>query len=43
MSRWAVRIAGIVMILVFLLLFAHLQRQLLMLQRARQPAATTTR
>lgn len=45
MNKWAVRILGILMIVAFLLLMASLEKQLLMLQRTRQPKpapATTT-
>lgn len=35
MNRWVVRLIGIVMLLVFLILFAHLQRRLIELQRTR--------
>ena len=43
MSRiWIVRLIGILMILGFLLLFAHLQTRLMQLQQQR-PANTTTR
>jgi len=43
MNRWAVRIVGILIILVFVLVMMNLQRQLVMMQRNRQPASTTTR
>ncbi|HKO59506.1 MAG TPA: hypothetical protein VJ276_26800 [Thermoanaerobaculia bacterium] len=41
MNRWMVRIAGILMILMFLLMFFFLQRQLEQLQRERGMATTT--
>ena len=40
MNRWTVRIAGILMLLMFLLMFFYLQRQLEQLQRER--GVTTT-
>ena len=43
MNRWAVRLLGVLILLVFILLMFNLQKQLLMIQRTRQPAATTTR
>ena len=43
MNRWAYRILALLMLLGFALVFAHLHRQLVLMQRARQPAATTTR
>ena len=43
MNRWAVRILGILIIIVFALLMLNLQRQLLMLQRNHRTPATTTR
>ena len=44
MNRWGVRILGIVLLLFFLLLMANLQRQLVMMQRARSAnPATSTR
>lgn len=44
-SRWTARILGIIMLIVVMLLFMNLQRQLLMLakQRGVKPATTTTR
>lgn len=42
MNRWAFRIAGLLMLLIFALLFIQLQRQLAQLQRS-NPAATATR
>jgi hypothetical protein len=43
MSRWGVRILGLVLLLLFLLLMSNLQRQLVQLQKARasSPAAST--
>jgi len=44
MNRWGVRILGLVLLLLFLLLLANLQRQLVQLQRARGASpATSTR
>ena len=45
MNKWVVRIFGLLLLLVFLLLFANLQKQLAQLQKARgsQPATTSTR
>ncbi len=44
MSRiWIVRLLGILMIVGFLLLFAHLQTRLVQLQQQQRPANTTTR
>jgi hypothetical protein len=43
MNRWAVRIIGILIVLVFVLMMMNLQRQLILLQRSRQAAPTTTR
>lgn len=44
MSRiWIVRLIGILMIVGFLLLFAHLQTRLVQLQQHQRPASTTTR
>ncbi len=42
MNRWAVRILGILIIIVFALLMLNLQRQLLMIQRGSRAPATTT-
>lgn len=45
MNKWGVRILGIFVLLAFMLLMLNLQKQLLLLQRARnpRPATTTTR
>ncbi len=43
MNRWAVRIAGLLMLLMFLFLFAQLQKQLIELQKTRRPAPARTR
>ncbi len=44
MSRWAARALGIIMLLIFGLIFLHLYKQLVDLQRVQQrPAATQTR
>lgn len=42
MNRFAVRILGIFFLIAFLLLMMNLQKQLLMLQKNRQPAPTQT-
>jgi hypothetical protein len=41
--RWAARILGIILLLVFFVIMASLQRRLVELQHTRKPAATTTR
>ena len=41
-ARWLVRIIGILMLLGFFLLFAHMQRRLLEIQKTRTPPATGT-
>jgi len=42
-NRWALRILGILLLLVFALIMLNLQRQLVQMERSRrQPAATTT-
>lgn len=46
-NRWGARIAGLILLLMFALLFLNLQRQLVAIQKARRqstpaPAATTT-
>ncbi len=41
--RWAARIIGIILLLLFFVVMANLQRRLVELQRVRKPAATTTR
>ena len=46
MNRWTVRILGLFLLLIFLFLFANLQKQLVQIQKARggrTPATTTTR
>lgn len=43
MTRWIVRLAGILMLLMFLILFANLQKRLIELQQTQPPARTTTR
>jgi hypothetical protein len=42
MNKWAVRIAALLMLLIFALLFANLQKQLLRMKEERS-AATATR
>ena len=41
MNRWAVRIVGILMLLVFLLLFMNLQKKLIELRRQQGTTATS--
>lgn len=41
MNRWAYRLLAILMVLVFLMLLANLQKQLVRLQQERQGATTT--
>jgi len=41
-NRWAVRILGLFLLLAFLLLFAHLQRQLVELQKTRGTGSQTS-
>ena len=46
MNRWAVRMAGLLMLLVFMFMFMSIYKQLVQLHRLQQqnkPAATTTR
>ncbi|HEX9163819.1 MAG TPA: hypothetical protein VF980_19070 [Thermoanaerobaculia bacterium] len=42
-SRWTARIIALLILIVFVLMMANLQRRLIELQRARRPAATSTR
>lgn len=42
MNRWAARIIGILMLIVFLLLMMNLQRKLIQMQRSRGTPATST-
>lgn len=42
MNRWVVRFVGLLILLGFALLFMHLQRQLVRLQREQAPVTTTT-
>jgi TRAP-type C4-dicarboxylate transport system permease small subunit len=45
MNKWALRITGVLMVLIFLLVFMQLYRQLVALQRLQQadpPASTDT-
>jgi hypothetical protein len=42
MNRWGARIAGLIMLLFFALVFLQMYKQLAMLQKNR-PAATSTR
>jgi hypothetical protein len=41
LNRWGVRIAGILMVLIFMLMFFFLQKQLEQLQRERGVGTTT--
>jgi len=45
MNRWTARVVGLIMLIMFLLLFANLQKRLVELQKARgaQTATTSTR
>jgi len=46
MNRWAVRLAGLLMLLVFVFMLTSIYKQLVQLQRMQQrgqPAATSTR
>jgi hypothetical protein len=43
MNRWAVRMAGALVLLALALVLLSLHRQLVALQKARRPAATSTR
>ena len=40
-NRWAARILGVILIIVFVLLMMNLQKQLIMIQRHRNPQTTT--
>ena len=42
MNRWLIRFIGILLLLAFALLFMHLQRQLVKIQREQAPVTTTT-
>ncbi len=42
-ARWLARIIGILMLLGFILLMAHLQRRLIEIQKMRKPAPTRAR
>jgi hypothetical protein len=41
-NRWTVRILGVILIILFALLMLNLEKQLLVLQKQRKPAATST-
>jgi hypothetical protein len=41
--RWAARIVGVLLLLVFFLVMANLQRRLVEMRHTRKPAATTPR
>ena len=40
-NRWAARILGVLMIIVFVLVMMYLQRQLVLMQQHRNPQTTT--
>ena len=40
-GRWTARILGLIMLIVFFLLIFNLQKQLVMMQRHRNPQTTT--
>ncbi len=42
MNRWAVRLVGILMVLLFLVVFTHMYRTLQMLQRQQLEPTTAT-
>lgn len=42
MNKWAARILGFLMIIVFVLVMFNLQRQLLMIQKNRRATTTST-
>lgn len=42
-ARWVARIVAVIILLVFFLVMANLQRRLIELQRTRKPPATSTR
>ena len=42
MNRWGVRILGALLLVIFMLLMLNLEKQLLVLQKNRQPASTQT-
>ena len=42
MGKWAIRLVGLLMVLMFLMVMLSLYRQLVAMQRAQQPAATST-
>ena len=42
MNRWTVRILALLMILAFGLMFTMIYKQLVMMQRSMQPAATSS-
>lgn len=39
MNRWGARIMALIMLLIFMMLFLNLKKQLVMLQRAHNPPA----
>lgn len=42
MNKWGVRILGALLLVIFLLLMLNLEKQLLVIQKNRKPAATQT-
>lgn len=42
-ARWVARIVAVIILLVFFIVMASLQRRLIELQRMRKPPATSTR
>ena len=42
MNKWVLRLIGILIVIIFLLAMLNLQKQLVMLQKERQPATTST-
>ena len=43
MNRWVIRMLGVLMLLLFMLVFVQLYKQLVFLQGRRTPPATSTR
>ena len=39
MNRWGARIMGLIMLLIFMMLFLNLKKQLMLLQRTHNPPA----
>jgi hypothetical protein len=40
MNKWAIRLLGLLMILVFLMVMTHLQRQLVLMKRQQEQSTT---